>query len=205
MVNNNNLESAPVFEGDTKTFDKTSDNSKSLYKLANGEEALFEFKRTTGSEYKNALRRFNWFSFSNTRLIVYIAFFVILAVFSVYYATQKEYLITAFATVTAVFMVYIIAFGHKLLDYSKECVDNTVGDDICCKLTAKGLYVLTDNYYEYVSVKDVTFKYNKRYIFFTSKRFKAFSEGLVFDSDDIDVKQVEAFFHGAIRSNNEKQ
>lgn len=202
MVDNNDFENEPIFEGDTKTFDTASDDNQSLYKFANGEETLFEFKRTTGGEYKKALRRFNWFSLSNTRLIVYIAFFVVLAVFSVYYITQKEYLITAFATVAAAFMVYIIAFGHRLLYFSEECIDNNDGDYISCKLTTKGLYVLTGNEFECASVKDVTFKYNKRYIFFSSKRLKIFSNGLVFNNTDIDVKQVEAVFS---RNNQEQK
>lgn len=178
-------------EGDTKTFDKVTEDNKYLYNNTNGEEPLFVFERVAATAYATVHKRMKWFNYSNTRLIVYFAFFIALSVFSAYFFIKSDYLIAAFAAIASVFMAYIIAFGHKLFVTALECDELGNGAQICCKITSNNIFLIINNKFESVPFNNVKLIHNKKHLLFSFKKSAICKDGLVFDVSDHNVDEIK--------------
>lgn len=184
-------------EGDTQTFNKASDDNKALYDFAGGEEVAFEFKRTASMAFSKAQKRMKWWSISNTRLIVYGAFFLALTVFSVYYFAISEYVIAAFAALVATFMLYIVLFGYKLFAFSIEEDDNDTGADISCKICNESIYLMVGNGYECIPLSGASaIRSNKKYFLITFKNSKLCPGGVIFELNGADLEGIRWHIKG---------
>ena len=202
-------------KSDTKIFDSADDSasvesdktseedSASAYNLAGGEDVVYEFKRKSSGEYAAALRRMKWHSLDNARFIIYIAFFVVLLVFAVYYTVKSDYLVAIFAFAAALFMLYLVFFGHNVLLKGMESDESPESVDVLCKMCSKNIYLLDNGRLEilpYSAVKKI--KYNKKYICLLFKKSPIFGNGLILSAEDKNPAEIKEFIKSKAQPEN---
>ncbi len=75
---------------------------------------LYSLSRPSSSNAAAVCRMLQWFRADNTLLVVYLVFSLILAIFSVYYVLNREYILLILPGVAFLFMVYTIFRGHNV-------------------------------------------------------------------------------------------
>lgn len=179
--------------GITKTFTKAQNDDASLYEFAGGEGVIAEFVRAPSEDCAKAMRRIKWRTVKNTRFVVYTMFFVILLVFSVYYAITKTYYIAALTGMVGAFMLYIVLFGESF--FVSAMPFDEKGDKnsrFSVKLCENNLYVFDGEALSTAEYGQITqFKDTGKCIYLKLRGVKQFADGVILLKTEDNVEAVE--------------
>ncbi|MBQ3195323.1 MAG: hypothetical protein IJB65_02545 [Clostridia bacterium] len=164
----------PVQSPSTQEFNAVSEKK---------EAPVYELVRTSSGAYAKACKKFSWFGLHNTHLIVYTTFFLALSVFAVYYGFfQKDKMLCIFASLAAVFMLYVVACGPRLfasgMAFDEERAEGTLN---CLFYTDKLVIECGSNSYTapYTAVTKLAFF--KHFIYIRIKNSKDFPNGIIME------------------------
>lgn len=147
------------------------------------EAPLYELVRTSSGGYIKACKKLSWFSAQNTHLVVYTMFFLVLAVFGVYYGFfQQDKMLCIFSFAAAAFMLYIVICGPRLfasgMAFDEERAEGTLS---CMFFKDKLEVILGEEKYSipYTSVTRLSFV--KHCIYIRVKNSKEFPSGIIME------------------------
>ncbi len=165
----------------TKSFDKVSNDSASLYEFAGGEECLCEFVRAPSYYCTQKMCRIKWLSLKNTRFVVYATFAVILGVFAVYYSVTGPYYVAAMTGVVCLFMLYILFFGQSYfvngMEFDERAEKNAT---LSVKLCKNNMYIYDSKALTVADYSQITeYRITKKYVYLRLKNAKPYTEGLI--------------------------
>lgn len=170
-----------ISAGTTKSFDMVQNDDASLYEFAGGERVISEFVRSPSQACVKAMRRIKWRTVKNTRFVAYTMFFVILLVFTVYYALTNAYYIAALTGIVGAFMLYIVLCGEGF--FVNAMPFDEKGDNearLSVKFTENKLYLFdgealaTAEYGQVTQLKDTG-----KYIYLKLKGVRPYSDGVL--------------------------
>lgn len=168
-----------------------------LFDNAGGEKTSFEFSRKASKEVAMAQKKFKWRSLANIRIIVYSSFLVVLLAFAAFYLRFREYYVAALSIVAALFMIYVLAFGHRLFISVLDVDDEGKEADVRCKICEKNVYLLINGKYECIPFSGVkSVKKAKKYILLEFKNSALCPNGIMFESSSADIENVKRMFDG---------
>lgn len=153
-----------------------------VYDECGGEETIYELIRTSSAAHAASCRRLKWFSLYNVHLVVYIMFFVVLTIFSVYYGVfSQEGALWVVPAIAACFMIYVIARGHSLFTFGMAFDEEKAEGVLACKFCTDKIYVrCTDeeSVVPYTAVSGI--RCTKHHIYLRVKG-KAFPDGILLE------------------------
>ena len=189
---------------DTKTFEKAVNDDASLYSFAGGEDCVCEFIRTPSAACSMAMRRAKWMTHKNTRFVVYAMFFVILAIYAVYYTATGMYYIGGLAGVVAAFMLYIVLFGHNYFTEGMAFDASGGEGSLCVKFCTDTVYIYdgkdlcTADYSQLVRLRQT-----RKYLFVKFKSVKPYSDGMVLTKSSVSAESLKTLMeHISAKQNN---
>ncbi len=144
---------------------------------------LYELVRTSSAVYAYACKKCNWFSLRNTHLVVYIMFFLVIAVFDVYYGFfNKDITLCIVTSVAALFMLYVIARGPKLFSTGMSFDEEHMEGTLSCSFYKDNMSVKWGSEAHDIPYSSVTeIKFAKHFVYISVKNNKALQNGIVME------------------------
>lgn len=149
------------------------------------------FERLTDKRYIKLQKKLQWWSPNNTRMILYLAFFLVLILFSAYYFSAADYFVAALAALSGLFMIYLILSGADYFGTALSADENLEEKKIALKISDKELFIEIDDKCESLpigTIKEV--RINKNYIYFKLKGSALCPCGITFELNEAHKKSV---------------
>ncbi len=164
------------------------------------EAPLYELVRTSSGGYIKACKKLSWFSAQNTHLVVYTMFFLVLAVFGVYYGFfQQDKMLCIFSFVASAFMLYIIVCGPRLfasgMAFDEERAEGTLS---CLFFKGRLEVILGEEKYSIPYTSVTRLRFVKHCVYIRLKNSKEFPNGIIMErpaSKDA-VKEISELIKG---------
>lgn len=147
------------------------------------EQPLYELVRTSSAGYAKMCKKLCWFGLHNSHLIIYTMFFLVLAVFALYYGFYNlDKTLCIFSALTAAFMLYVISFGPRLFAGGMEFDEKSEEGTVVCAFYADNMCITCGKDTYTVPYTSITkFRYKKHCVYFRLKNIKAFPNGVIME------------------------
>lgn len=140
------------------------------------------FERLTDKRYIKLQKKLQWWSPNNTRMIVYLAFFLVLMLFSAYYFSVADYFVATLAAVAGLFMIYLTLSGAGYFGTALSADENLEEKRVALKICDKELFVEIDDKCESLTIATIKeVRINKNYIYFILKGSALCPCGITFE------------------------
>lgn len=172
---------------DNMRNEKIAKNSDCI--VGTGDENDFVFERISDIKYVKIQKRLQWWSLNNVRLVAYLAFFLILALFSIYYFSIADFFVATLAAVAGLFVIYLILSGADYFGSAHSADEEHESKSIVFKIRGKELYIKIDDEIENLSItaiKDVRIRTNN--VYFKLKGSVLCPHGITFELNEIHKK-----------------